>query len=108
MALAFTESREIPKGKGGPELRFIDIEFDSSYPTGGEAITAANVGFTTIFAVFPPASLGGCVLEWDSTNSKIKAYWCDYDGSADAILIELGSTEGALDGLIARCAVYGY
>ena len=108
MALTFLKSREVPKKKGGPELRFIDITFDDSYPTGGEAITAANIGFTTIYAVFPPASLGGCVLEWDKTNSKIKAWYADYDATGDGILIELANTSDVLDGLIARCLVYGY
>lgn len=60
------------------------IAFDSSYPTGGEAITAADLGFS----VFPtdvriePAA--GFVFEMDYANKKILAYWVDttVDGAA--------------------------
>lgn len=50
------------------------IAFDSSYPTGGESLTAAELGIgnTAKFVLFSPTS--GIVFEYDYTNSKVKAF----------------------------------
>lgn len=47
--------------------------FDSSYPTDGEAITAAAMGFVTLASVqaFP---CKGYSFDWDSSNLKLKAF----------------------------------
>lgn len=47
--------------------------FDSSYPTGGEALTAATLGMSAIrFIIFEPRL--GFVLTYDHTNSKVLVY----------------------------------
>lgn len=56
-----------------------DITFDSSYPTGGESLTAADLGFT---AAEPYAQIiklvaghkGGYTFDYDYTNHKLIAY----------------------------------
>jgi len=49
------------------------ITMSSSYTTGGEAVTAASLGMTTINSmILGPA--GGYTFKWDSTNGKIMAY----------------------------------
>lgn len=49
--------------------------FDDSYPTGGEAITAATFGLTFLNFLIIQDKGGSAVLAaWDQTNSKIKAY----------------------------------
>lgn len=50
-----------------------DITFDSSYPTGGESLTANQFGLNTLDFVLP-APAGGYVLEFDHANSKLKAF----------------------------------
>ena len=49
------------------------VLFDSSYPTGGEAVTAANFDLGTITELRPGGPNGGYLPEWDAANSKIKA-----------------------------------
>ncbi len=59
------------------------IAFDSSYPTGGEAITEEALGLVSAEMVIIP-SFGGYTFTWDATNSKVIAYWVDTttDGAA--------------------------
>ena len=50
-----------------------DVAFDSSYAIGGEAITANNLGISTIERLMiEPCQ--GYTFEWDETNSKIKVF----------------------------------
>lgn len=49
------------------------IAFDSSYPTGGESLAAADIGLRAIDSIrVDPKS--GLVFEYDYTNSKLLAY----------------------------------
>ncbi len=49
------------------------IAFDASYPTGGEALTAATLGLSVIDEItFTPTS--GFVFEYDHTNATVLAY----------------------------------
>lgn len=49
MAITATKKHSRPYTViGDDKLTVTDILFDSSYPTGGEAITAANLNLTTI------------------------------------------------------------
>jgi hypothetical protein len=49
------------------------IAFDSSYPTGGEALTAANLGLSTIQFIHIQHTKGFS-FEYDYTNAKLIAY----------------------------------
>ena len=58
------------------DLRFASgtFDFDSSYPTGGEAFAPSSIGMTTIeLILFSPTS--GLIFEYDYTNSKVKAFF---------------------------------
>ena len=108
MALSFSTVKNLPKMKGGMRWRIVDVTFDDSYPTGGEAVTAANFGLdTAIYGMFFCGTVAGCVPEWDNTNSKIKFYYADYDAVADGALIQLGSTSDLLDAGVLRILVLG-
>ena len=50
------------------------IDFDSSYPTGGEPLSARNLALGVVdnLQVFPK---NGYIFEYDYTNSKLKAYY---------------------------------
>lgn len=74
----------------GTKLVAVQITFDNSYPTGGEALTAANVGLDEILAVF--AESGTVAVKYDKANAKLMAYWYDYDGGADAIAVQVANT----------------
>lgn len=60
--------------KDDMKLVHATITFDNSYPTGGEAVTAANFGLSSIHTVipYPTDQSGTYVAVWDGTNSKIK------------------------------------
>lgn len=60
---------------GGVRLALASFTFDSSYPTGGEALTAADYGFDRIIAVLPlgPTTSGLDVRPSDS-NAKIQVF----------------------------------
>lgn len=63
---------------GGKKFRVIPITLDNSYPTGGYAITRAQLGLAGADnpdAVIPigPASTGHWAL-WDATNNKLKFF----------------------------------
>ena len=63
------------------------LAFDDSYPTGGESLTAAMLGLSSIdFVDIPPS--GGQVFQYDYTNSKVLVYRSDSDGVADGPLVE--------------------
>jgi len=75
--------------------RFIQgkIAFDTSYPTGGEAFSLADMGLAggvLDFCMFEPES--GYIFEYDHTNNKVLAYYCDYDAVADGALIQVANT----------------
>lgn len=74
----------------------VDVDFDNSYPTGGEAFDAPallkSLGkydkAPTVIGVVIESKLG-YVLRYDSTNKKIMAYYADYDAMADGALIQV-------------------
>jgi len=59
--------------RGARNAVYGTIDFDSSYATGGEALTAANVGLAAIDTIDIRAK-NGYVFEYDYTNSKVLAY----------------------------------
>lgn len=77
----------------GITVRSYEIDFDSSYPTGGEAWD-----LSADFSVIKGAIFEGRtrVFELTSKNapasSKVKAYFFDYDAVADGAAIEVADT----------------
>lgn len=68
-------------------MHIFKVTFDSSYPTGGEPLTAADLGFSdhaTNLNVLGFA--GGYTLNYDAANAKLMAFWVDttVDGAAMA------------------------
>lgn len=88
-------------GAGGGQLEYISLNnarmrcakvtFDSSYATGGEALTAANFGLDEIYTVIA-APNGGYVFEYDNTNSKLKAGWASVSTVINTNLTAVGNT----------------
>lgn len=67
----------------GTKMVLTYLTFDNSYPTGGEALTAANLGLEEVLAVVFPCS-AGYSFAYDKANAKVIAYWVDttVDGAA--------------------------
>ena len=79
MALTFTEVAGAESVSGKIREKFYDVTFDSSYPTGGEAISAADVGLLQIYGAIPVGvggnlSAAGYHFAWDTVNNKMLAY----------------------------------
>ena len=73
---------------GRHKVRIVDVTFDSSYPTGGESFTAANVGLAELHMVLsiPKAATTNHVVQYDYTNSKLKVLGVEQD--ADGATVE--------------------
>lgn len=74
-----------------------EITFDSSYPTGGEPITPAMLGLSTI-DILRANPAGGYVLSWDDANAKLLAY----RGGADNAVLAQESDTTNLSTLVTR------
>ena len=68
------------------------LTFDDSYPTGGEAITAANVGMNRAIDRIILESEDGYVFKYDKSNKKVLAYYADNDAGSDGALIQVANT----------------
>ncbi len=73
-------------------ITYSTVAFDSSYPTGGEAITPNALGLGTILMAYSPGNYLGYAFSWDNANSKLLAYYADYDAGADGPLIQVPDT----------------
>lgn len=67
----------------GVTVRVVNIAWDAAYASGGEALTAADVGLGSIFAVIPVKTAtqsafgdvdGGYSFKYDAANAKLIAY----------------------------------
>lgn len=65
------------------------VAFDSSYPTGGEALTVAQLGLSTLDAVWAPNN-GAHSFQYDAANSKLLAY-TNSDGAQVANTTDLSA-----------------
>lgn len=73
MALTVTKTGDWQITAGNVRMSRVAIAFDASYPTGGESLTAADLGLRVIdFISIQPQS--GFVFEYDYTNNKVLAY----------------------------------
>lgn len=97
--MALTVSLNRPSVMGDLRVASGTITFDSSYPTDGEALTAATLGLQSLSVFLPtPAqdANGAVVVGYDHTNSKVKAYWVDttVDGAEMAEVADTTNLSG--------------
>lgn len=93
--MALTLSRSYQRESVGLDqfrVNIIDVTFDSSYPTGGEALTPEDCGMQSIEAVLPQLGDTGYVVLYDRTNEKLLAYMGDNNNASDGPLIEVANT----------------
>ena len=78
-----------PADPGGKRLKIMygTFDFDSSYPTGGEAMDLSNEFKEVLWVLMTPNS--GYVFQYDKAAKKILAYWYDYDATADGAAVEV-------------------
>lgn len=69
------------------------IAFDSSYPTGGESLTAANVNLNVIKDLSAQPS-GGLIFSYDMTNKKLLAYQPTGGGGTNPTTLQAPKVSG--------------
>jgi hypothetical protein len=67
-----------PEVPGNRKIVIGTVTFDSSYPTGGEAISLVDLGLTRLDTLFV-APNGGYMPTWNASTTapKIKMFWVD-------------------------------
>ena len=80
-------------------LPLVQVTFDSSYPTGGETLTASTLGLSSILnVVIGGTSAGGFMAVWDPVNGKILLFDAAFAQAANA------SDQSSI---VVYCTVYG-
>ena len=102
MAVTITSVAGADYSVANKRVRIRKITFDSSYPTGGESITASDVGLHKITEAIPHGAFRktsdgstAVFVSYDYTNSKLFAYRQKDPanaGGADIPLPEVGNT----------------
>mgnify|MGYP001004344528 FL=1 len=110
MALTLTKIAAFTSGN--KRHRVYDVTFDSSYPTGGESLTASDVNLRKIeqLIVHGPATATrggttGVLATYDYTNAKLQAFWGNA-GTASVLPEVTNTTDIATQ--ICRITAIGY
>lgn len=82
MALTFRQVNNAVGTPGTFRETVYDVTLDNSYPTGGEAISAKDVGLSSIYGmevigvstVAGTAPTTGYTFQWDFKNGKLQAF----------------------------------
>jgi hypothetical protein len=82
MALTFAKVYDAAGVHGTVRETFYDVTLDSSYPTGGEVISAKDVGLSTLYGITPigVSSVAGTTkatayyFQWDYKLGKLQAF----------------------------------
>lgn len=94
MALVVNQTASVQYVGQDKVLTATTVAFDSSYPTGGEALTTAQLGLGSIDAVWVP-NKGAHSFQYDQANSKILAY-TNSDGAEVANTTDLSAQTAVL------------
>lgn len=89
----------LPFVRGGMQWGTVDITFDSSYASGGEAIAYSDID-----------GLDNSLLGMSPINYNIKTWQVQYDGTAGTLVANAVGAEasGDLSGLTVKMMFYGY
>lgn len=109
MAITATKVYKVPIG-GIEVMSIYDITFDTSYPTGGYAVTPSTFSLRKITHIDPGGiTSGGYGVCWDKTNSKLKVFRTKDPTSAVAgdIVMQEVANGVSLSTEVANCKVIG-
>jgi len=111
--MALTVTKVATNVSGRLRTRIFDVTYDSSYATGGESLTAVDLGLKTVLTVAvqqKSVSTSIYVHQYDLANSKLLAFRQKDPGDAggaDIPLPEVGSTTN-LSAIVVRVTATGY
>lgn len=87
MTLAF--SSQAIGAAPGVQISKTKVTFDASYPTGGEAVLASDLGLPYVhFAICVPRGFG-YLVQWDQANKKLMVFRTGT--GADTVLNEVSA-----------------
>jgi hypothetical protein len=66
--------------EGNRQVKVFDVTFDSSYVTGGEALTVADMGLRSLDEFSAEPDVNGNYVVYDRTNAKLLLF--DIDSQA--------------------------
>lgn len=99
---------------GGKAVNFLDITWDNSYPTGGEAITAAQCGVSRIDELIVLCDNAGWTFQFDKSALTIMAFGAplgDYTEASpipDTVALwDQADNEADLSSVVTRAIVFG-
>lgn len=95
-----------PLGKRVTKQVVKDITFDNSYATGGESLTASDLGLANITFLKAENKLG-YVVTYDYANQKLMAFYGDNNNAADGPLVEVPNATD-LSTLVCKVYAIGY
>lgn len=98
MALTLTLSGDWQTVEGPRRKSRGTLAFDSSYPTGGESLTAADVGLRVIERVTVTPT-NGYTFEYDHTNSLLKVFKAQSTGILNCVASRNQSTSAGIQDL---------
>lgn len=102
MAATFTINQlQVP---GATHVAFVDFTGDSSYPTGGYAVTPQTFGFTTQIYDVIANDAAGYNVRYDNVNNKVMLY--DTGASSGAVLAETANTTN-VSAITSRLIAFG-
>lgn len=82
------EGAAVPVDEGDMKSIFVDVTGDSSYPTGGYAVSPQAVGFTSvIYCMLAAGSPQGYVPCWNQSTQKLQFFTSN--GAGPAALAEV-------------------
>ena len=105
--MALTVDNAVKTVFGNKRVRVHDVDFDSSYPTGGESLTASDLGLNKVEFLIAE-SKSGYTFEYDYTNSKLLAYYVDNNAAADSAQIQVPNTTDLSSVTNVRVFAFGY
>lgn len=88
--MALTIDSKVRISLGNRTRVIANVDFDSSYPTGGESFSLSDFGLKRRVDI----GLGfgsGYFVEVDRTNNKILVYYANNDSGSDGPLIEVAN-----------------
>lgn len=87
----------------------VDVTFDSSYPTGGEALTPSQFGLQVVDVVFAELAVAqtgqatALAVSYDRVNEKLQAF--ETSGTVDTPFAEVDDTDDLSDYVVRLTAI---
>lgn len=106
--MAITVTQAAVENPAGVRFKTVTLTLDASYPTGGYALTPAQLGFVSsidgIVAGGTAGNTTGVVVGWNPTTQKLQVYLSN--GASPALLNEAPNTT-ALTGQVVTVLAWG-